>query len=368
MKWMSEDNLAYFWSKLKALLAGKVDKVPGKQLSTEDYTTAEKTKLASALTTANIVDNLTSTSTTDALSAHMGRKLNSKFTTYVGTASGSSRQEFVTNLLPLINTVFNISNLANGTVIAGSATWSNNGYVSWMVTRTAGGANIVAQSNAVSVTGSFNPSTLALITFEDLNSNIATYDFGTTTLANLQTAIVTYAATLADGTVKNISFLMNETVGRFSQTRYIGQLIKTNNNRINIEVRQALNDIRSIIGKYTNGTWEWDQTAVDTNITSAKGGVPKRIAGVLAAGESVSLRLVSSFSSHSEFALLGINTVGNGLAGAELLYLGPGTYKKKALLGEMNASNYTLAYSSPNWTLTNNSSTNIYYCFIASST
>lgn len=46
MKWMSEDNFAYFWSKLKALLNGKVDKVPGKQLSTEDYTTAEKTKLA----------------------------------------------------------------------------------------------------------------------------------------------------------------------------------------------------------------------------------------------------------------------------------------------------------------------------------
>lgn len=35
-----------FWQKIKALLAGKVDKIDGKGLSTNDYTTAEKTKLA----------------------------------------------------------------------------------------------------------------------------------------------------------------------------------------------------------------------------------------------------------------------------------------------------------------------------------
>lgn len=39
-------GLAYFWSKIKALLNNKVDKVSGKGLSTNDYTTAEKTKLA----------------------------------------------------------------------------------------------------------------------------------------------------------------------------------------------------------------------------------------------------------------------------------------------------------------------------------
>ena len=39
-------GLQYFWGKLKTLLAGKVDKVSGKGLSTEDFTTAEKTKLS----------------------------------------------------------------------------------------------------------------------------------------------------------------------------------------------------------------------------------------------------------------------------------------------------------------------------------
>ena len=46
MAFLSYDGLFYFWQKIKALLAGKVDKVDGKGLSTNDYTTAEKTKLA----------------------------------------------------------------------------------------------------------------------------------------------------------------------------------------------------------------------------------------------------------------------------------------------------------------------------------
>lgn len=46
MAFLSYNGLLYFWQKIKALLAGKVDKVDGKGLSTNDYTTAEKTKLA----------------------------------------------------------------------------------------------------------------------------------------------------------------------------------------------------------------------------------------------------------------------------------------------------------------------------------
>jgi hypothetical protein len=45
-KFVSKDNLAYIWSKIKTLLGNKVDKVSGKGLSANDYTTTEKTKLA----------------------------------------------------------------------------------------------------------------------------------------------------------------------------------------------------------------------------------------------------------------------------------------------------------------------------------
>lgn len=45
-KYLDDNGLTYYHSKVKALLADKVDKVANKGLSTEDYTTAEKTKLS----------------------------------------------------------------------------------------------------------------------------------------------------------------------------------------------------------------------------------------------------------------------------------------------------------------------------------
>lgn len=49
MKFLSLDGLTYFWNKVKGYvttaIAGKVDAVEGKGLSTNDFTDAEKTKL-----------------------------------------------------------------------------------------------------------------------------------------------------------------------------------------------------------------------------------------------------------------------------------------------------------------------------------
>ena len=45
-KYLDSDGLLYLWQKLKALFAGKVDIETGKGLSSNDYTTAEKQKLA----------------------------------------------------------------------------------------------------------------------------------------------------------------------------------------------------------------------------------------------------------------------------------------------------------------------------------
>lgn len=70
-------QLAYAISKLKTITDGKVDKETGKGLSTNDYTTAEKTKLA-GLENTTVVDNLTSTSPTSALSANQGKTLDEK--------------------------------------------------------------------------------------------------------------------------------------------------------------------------------------------------------------------------------------------------------------------------------------------------
>ena len=65
-------------ARIEALESGKVDKVEGKVLSSNDFTNAYKTKLDGITVQANktIVDNsLTSTSTTNALAAAQGKAL-----------------------------------------------------------------------------------------------------------------------------------------------------------------------------------------------------------------------------------------------------------------------------------------------------
>lgn len=59
-KYLDDNGLLYFWQQLKLLLADKVDKVSGKGLSTNDYTTAEVTKLAGIETGAevNIIESI----------------------------------------------------------------------------------------------------------------------------------------------------------------------------------------------------------------------------------------------------------------------------------------------------------------------
>lgn len=52
-KFLDSDGLLYFWQKLKTVFASKVDKVEGKGLSTNDYTGAEKAKLAGIAANAN---------------------------------------------------------------------------------------------------------------------------------------------------------------------------------------------------------------------------------------------------------------------------------------------------------------------------
>lgn len=52
--YLDKTGLALVWAKIKELMTGKVDKVDGKGLSTNDYTTDEKTKLAGVATGAQV--------------------------------------------------------------------------------------------------------------------------------------------------------------------------------------------------------------------------------------------------------------------------------------------------------------------------
>lgn len=53
-KFLDDSGLAYLWLKIKTLVATKVDKVDGKGLSSNDYTSDEKTKLANVAAGAQV--------------------------------------------------------------------------------------------------------------------------------------------------------------------------------------------------------------------------------------------------------------------------------------------------------------------------
>lgn len=67
MAYLDGDGLSTLWAKIKSALSKKVDTVSGKGLSTNDYTTTEKTKLAGIATGANktSVDTALSSSSTN---------------------------------------------------------------------------------------------------------------------------------------------------------------------------------------------------------------------------------------------------------------------------------------------------------------
>ena len=53
-KYLNYDGVAYLWEKIKNALGGKVDKENGKGLSSNDYTSTEKTKLANIASGAQV--------------------------------------------------------------------------------------------------------------------------------------------------------------------------------------------------------------------------------------------------------------------------------------------------------------------------
>ena len=109
----------------------------------------------------------------------------------------------------------------------------------------------------------------------------------------------------------------------------------------------------------TGGTWNsWEHEPND---------VPIRKSGSIAAGASITIELNNNFSQNEGFAIVALNISGNALIGVAFLFLGRGTSKIKDLIGNMSTSYYTATYSNNStWTITNNSSSVMYYTAIIS--
>ena len=100
MAYLDESGLSRLWTHIMTKLGGKVDKVDGKQLSTNDYTTTEKNKLAGIADGANktTVDNSMSTSSTNPVQNKVVTAAINALNTLVGDESVSAQiNDAITN-------------------------------------------------------------------------------------------------------------------------------------------------------------------------------------------------------------------------------------------------------------------------------
>lgn len=85
MRFLNGSGLAYLWKKILSLVGTKVDKIEGKYLSSNDYTTEEKEKVAS-LAGMTIDSELSETSENSVQNKVVTSALNDKINTSDMTA------------------------------------------------------------------------------------------------------------------------------------------------------------------------------------------------------------------------------------------------------------------------------------------
>ena len=86
-------------------------------------------------------------------------------------------------------------------------------------------------------------------------------DIGNDSLANIQNALVTLGASMADNQTKPIKFIVTPSSGLFAETAYIGNIQRITSSRLTINVRQCVWSNVSIVGNYKDGSWSWAQLA-----------------------------------------------------------------------------------------------------------
>ena len=143
-KFLDDTGLTYLWSKLKTLFSGKVDKVSGKGLSTNDFTTTLKNKLDGIEAEANktvVDDALSSSSTNPVQNKVVNTAISNLDTNKVDKVSGKglSTNDFTTTLK---NKLDGIEAQANKTVVDNALSSSSTNPVQNKVVNTALGTKV----------------------------------------------------------------------------------------------------------------------------------------------------------------------------------------------------------------------------------
>lgn len=141
MSYLDENGVLYLWGKIKTALSGKVDKADGKVLSSNDYTTAEKNKLSGIAEGANktTVDTaLSSTSTNPVQNKAVNTALGNKVDKVTG--KGLSTNDYTTDEKNKLAGLANYSlPTASATVLGGVKVGSGLSISSGVLSATGGG-------------------------------------------------------------------------------------------------------------------------------------------------------------------------------------------------------------------------------------
>lgn len=141
MSYLDENGVLYLWGKIKTALSGKVDKADGKVLSSNDYTTAEKNKLSGIAEGANktTVDTALSSSSTNpvqnkAVNTALGNKVDKV------TGKGLSTNDYTTDEKNKLAGLVNYSlPTASASVLGGVKVGSGLSISSGVLSATGGG-------------------------------------------------------------------------------------------------------------------------------------------------------------------------------------------------------------------------------------
>ena len=264
-------------------ISGKVDAVEGKGLSTNDYTTAEKEKLAgiAAGATANVVENsLSSTSTTSALSAAQGKALNDSFNLLnskvtdkldkydAGTITATDANNAIALALQNAYTAGVVNKTKEMAVV--EFLYGNEPYMAQCIGKGQYIYFICHTWNKI-YNGWWENGTTQCRDFTDVNSNkanIANLSYGQYTYASqdaMETGLVNLATTLGVSKTTAIYLYPNFGNGIFAGAPGVAT-IETG---YSVSYFSVLfhNYSGVFYGKYLNGTWTWDSLVLNSNIS-----------------------------------------------------------------------------------------------------
>ena len=283
-------------SDVNTSLANKVDKITGKELSTNDYTNAEKIKLA-AITGTNTGDqDLSSFALTADVTSALALKANLNSPTLVTPALGTPSSGVATNItgLPLTTGVVGILPIANGgtgltsvgtngqvltTTNAGTLTWTTPVAATATFATNAGSATTATTATSATSAGTASTATV-LATARNINgvpfdgstdiTITASADAGTitgTTLAsNVVNSSLTSVGALVSGAVPYS--LLTGTVPTWNQSTTGNAATATTAGNITATSNTSLTSLSNLntIGTITSGVWS------GTVIDISKGG------------------------------------------------------------------------------------------------